>query len=152
MEILDIKHLFGGIYKDKRVLVTGHTGFKGSWLIYWLHRMGAKVFGISLESNTSPNHFTLLDVKLQSIILDITQKQALENTIKKIDPEIIFHLAAQPLVRLSYEQPVDTFMTNIMGTVYVLDVCRNLDALKALVIVTSDKCYENMGWVYGYRA
>lgn len=148
---MEIKNLFGGIYLGKKVVVTGHTGFKGSWLVYWLEQMGAKVYGIALEPPTQPNHISKLDLSLSSTIQDITIKDKLESILAGINPDIVFHLAAQPLVRLSYDQPVDTFLTNIMGTVNVLDACRNIDNLKAIVVVTSDKCYKNREWLWGYR-
>lgn len=151
MESMEITGLFGGIYRGTRVLVTGHTGFKGSWLTYWLHHMGAKVYGISLDPPTQPNHISLLNLPVRSVIMDITAKEAFEQEVRQIDPEIIFHLAAQPLVRLSYEQPYQTYLSNVMGTVNVLDVARQATSLKAIVIVTSDKCYENHEWVWGYR-
>lgn len=151
LENMEINQLFGGVYKGKKVLVTGHTGFKGSWLSYWLHNMGAQVYGIALEAETEPAHFNLLGFSCHSIILDINDKDKLAKKIKEIGPEIIFHLAAQPLVRLSYEKPIETLMTNIMGTAHILDVARNTDNLKAVVIITSDKCYYNKEWVWGYR-
>ena len=151
MESLEMTSLFGGIYQGKKVLVTGHTGFKGSWLIYWLDKLGAEVYGIALDPPTVPNHISVLKPEHTSIILDITRKEELETTIRKMSPEIIFHLAAQPIVRLSYEQPYETYLTNIMGTVNILDAGRHLDSLKAMVIITSDKCYENQEWIWGYR-
>jgi len=151
MESLVEERLFKGIYFGKKVLVTGHTGFKGSWLSFWLNLMGADVYGISLEPNTVPNHINMLDFQHVSYIQDITDKNALGEIMKAIEPEIIFHLAAQPLVRLSYSNPVDTYQTNVMGTVNVLDEARELKNLKAIVIVTSDKCYDNKEWLWGYR-
>jgi CDP-glucose 4,6-dehydratase len=151
MESMEMTTLFGGIYKGKRVLVTGHTGFKGSWLIHWLDKLGAEVYGIGLDPATQPNHISVLKSKYTSLILDITRKDELEETIRRIRPEIIFHLAAQAIVRLSYEQPYETYLTNVMGTVNILEAARNLDSLKALVIITSDKCYENREWIWGYR-
>jgi CDP-glucose 4,6-dehydratase len=144
-------NLFGGIYQGKRVLVTGHTGFKGSWLIFWLNRLGAEVHGIALDPPTTPNHISTLHFKYDSIILDITRKEEFDAALRRVSPEIIFHLAAQPLVRISYERPYETYLTNIMGTVNVLDSARNLDSLKAVIIITSDKCYENREWPWGYR-
>lgn len=144
-------HLFGGIYQGKRVLVTGHTGFKGSWLIYWLSELGAEIYGIALEPPTTPNHISTLTIDYHSIILDITRKDAFEKAVAEIRPEIIFHLAAQPLVRLSYEQPYETYLTNVMGTVHVLEAARHIDSIKAVVIITSDKCYDNREWIWGYR-
>ena len=135
--------LFGQIYKKRKVLITGHTGFKGSWLALWLSRMGAKVSGYALAPSTSPSHFDLIDLDFQSIIGDIRDADNIRNIIAKEQPEIVFHLAAQPLVRKSYREPVETFSTNVMGTVNLLEACRQVQALKAVVVITSDKCYEN---------
>jgi len=151
MEIMEINNLFGGKYKNRRVLVTGHTGFKGSWMSYWLNQMGAKVFGISLEPLTQPNHYDLLKFDINSYIQDINDFQETEKLIKKINPEVIFHLAAQPLVRLSYKETINTFTTNIIGTANILEAARQLSDLKAIVVITSDKCYDNKEWVWGYR-
>lgn len=151
MENMEIEKLFGKIYKNKKVLITGHTGFKGSWLAYWLQLMGADVYGIALEPTSKPNHFELLDLKINSYIQDINDFTGTDRIIQNIKPEIIFHLAAQPLVRLSYKEPLNTLSTNIIGTANILEAARKLDDLKALVIITSDKCYENKEWVWGYR-
>jgi len=142
--------LFNGIYKDKTVLVTGHTGFKGSWLSYWLEQMGAKVVGYSLEVPTTPNHFELLNLKMTSIIGDIRDLEKLKQVFTEYKPDIVFHLAAQPLVRLSYENPIETYETNVMGTLKVFEACREAN-VKAIVNITSDKAYENKEWVWGYR-
>jgi len=151
MENLEINNLFGGIYKGRKVLVTGHTGFKGSWLIYWLHKLSAELFGLSLDSPTSPNHISLLNFPHVSYIQDINDKEKVFEILQKVNPDIIFHLAAQPLVRFSYEEPVITYLTNIMGTVNVLEAARSLSNLKAIIVITSDKCYENKEWIWGYR-
>src|SRR3990172_3589879 len=151
MENLEINKLFGGIYKGKKILVTGHTGFKGSWLIYWLQRMGANVFGLALEPSTNPNHLELLNFSYASYIQDINDIDNVKRILTQVDPEIIFHLAAQPLVRLSYEQPYQTYLTNVMGTVNLLEASRNLKNIKVIIVVTSDKCYENKEWIWGYR-
>ena len=145
--------LFGDIYRNKRVLVTGHTGFKGSWLCMWLKAMGANVLGYSLPPNTEPNHFTLLEQQLaiQSVLDDILNLDTLKQTFADFQPEIVFHLAAQPLVRLSYAQPIETLQTNIMGTAHVFEACRSVDSVQAVINITSDKCYENGEWVWGYR-
>lgn len=143
-------NLFSGIYKNKTVLVTGHTGFKGSWLCLWLTQMGAKVIGYSLESPTNPNHIELLDLDMVSIVGDIRDLDKLNKTFQEYKPGIVFHLAAQPLVRLSYENPIETYETNVMGTLKVLEACRN-NSVKAIVNITSDKAYENKEWIYGYR-
>jgi len=142
--------LFGGIYKGKKVLVTGHTGFKGSWLTRWLELMGAEVSGYSLSPD-SPNHIDLLGMKITDKRADLRDAPALKDFIKKIQPEIVFHLAAQALVRPSYKDPVETFSTNIMGTLNVFEACRETDSVRAIINVTSDKCYENKEWIWGYR-
>jgi CDP-glucose 4,6-dehydratase len=150
MEKLVMQNLFGGIYKGKTVLVTGHTGFKGSWLAYWLEQMGARVIGYSLEAPTIPNHFGLLDLKMTSVIGDIRDQEKLHETFSKYQPEIIFHLAAQPLVRLSYDKPVETYETNVIGTLKVFEASKKAN-VKAIVNITSDKAYENKEWIWGYR-
>lgn len=145
-----MENLFGGIYKEKTVLVTGHTGFKGSWLIYWLHQMGAKVVGYSLEAPTNPNHIELLNLNIISIIGDIRDLNKLNEVFNKYKPDIVFHLAAQPLVKLSYENPIETYETNVIGTLKVFEACRKA-SVKAIVNITSDKAYENKEWIWGYR-
>ncbi|WP_333804546.1 CDP-glucose 4,6-dehydratase [Sulfurospirillum sp.] len=150
MESLVMKHLFGGIYKDKTILVTGHTGFKGSWLVYWLKQMGANVIGYSLEAPTQPNHLALLDLDMISIAGDIRDLEKLEQTFATYKPDIVFHLAAQALVRPSYANPIETYETNVIGTLKVFEVCRK-HQVKAIVNITSDKAYENREWVWGYR-
>lgn len=145
-----MQNLFNRIYKNKTVLVTGHTGFKGSWLSFWLNQMGANVVGYSLKAPTNPSHFELLNSDITSIIGDIRDEKKLEDIFAKYKPEIVFHLAAQPLVRLSYENPIDTYETNVIGTLKILEVCRK-HKVKAIVNVTSDKCYENKEWIWGYR-
>jgi CDP-glucose 4,6-dehydratase len=137
-------NLFSNIYKDKKVLVTGHTGFKGTWLSFWLTKLGAQVIGISDKVITSPAHFELLKIDMQSFMIDIRNKEALNDKIQAINPDIVFHLAAQSLVRYSYLNPVETFQTNVMGTVNILEACRLQPSVKAIVVVTSDKCYENL--------
>jgi CDP-glucose 4,6-dehydratase len=148
---MEMKSLFGGIYKGKRVLVTGHTGFKGSWLAYWLEQLGSDVHGIALDPPTVPNHYEKLGLFMNSRILDITHKDELADAVRQTEPEIVFHLAAQPIVRLSYEMPYETWLTNIMGTVNLLEACRGAESVKAVVVITSDKCYENREWAWGYR-
>ena len=145
--------LFGDIYRNKRVLVTGHTGFKGSWICAWLTSMGADVLGFSLAPNTNPNHFSLLepDLAMQSVLGDIRDLDVLKKTFAEFQPEIVFHLAAQPLVRLSYDQPIETLHTNVIGTANVFEACRHTSSVRAIVNITSDKCYENREWVWGYR-
>lgn len=143
--------MFGNAYKNRKVLVTGHTGFKGSWLVLWLKMLGAKVTGISLPSETSPNHWGLLGLDVDSFHIDIRDEALLRQKIIEVQPDAVFHLAAQPLVRRSYRQPLETWATNVMGTANVLDACRQVEGLAAIVVVTTDKCYENKEWVWGYR-
>jgi len=145
-----MNNLFNGIYKGKTVLVTGHTGFKGSWLCLWLEEMGANVIGYSLDAPTTPNHINLIDLNITSIIGDIRDVVTLNKTFEKYSPDIVFHLAAQPLVRLSYENPIETYETNVMGTLKVFEACRK-NNVKAIVNITSDKAYENKEWIWGYR-
>jgi CDP-glucose 4,6-dehydratase len=146
-----MKTLFGGIYKGTKVLVTGHTGFKGSWLAGWLQMMGADVYGYSLEPPSVPNHISLLNPDIHSTKGDIRHLGNLIYYISEVQPEIVFHLAAQALVRTSYVNPVDTYTTNVIGTLSLLEACRKCDSVKAFVNVTSDKCYENREWIWGYR-
>ena len=146
MEKLEINKLFGGIYKNKKVLVTGHTGFKGSWLSYWLEKMGADVYGLALDPPSTPNHYNLLNINVKSNIQDICDLANVKCILKEINPDIIFHLAAQPLVRLSYKDPVSTYMTNIMGTVNVLEAARELTNLKVMVIFTRKKFFKIKEW------
>lgn len=144
-------NLFGSIYKNKKVLITGHTGFKGSWLALWLIKMGADVIGYSLTPPTKPSHFELLNLDIDSYIADIRNKEKLIEVFKKTKPEIVFHLAAQPLVRLSYKEPIETLETNIIGTANVFEACKLTDSVRAVLNITSDKCYENKEWIWGYR-
>ncbi len=146
--------MFNDIYKNKRVFVTGHTGFKGSWLSLWLNELGADVCGYSLAPNTNPSMFKELDIEnkiSKSIIGDILDYDKLQKSINDFKPDVIFHLAAQPLVRLSYREPILTYKTNVIGTLNVLEAARNCDAVKAFVNVTTDKCYENKEIARGYR-
>lgn len=140
-------------YNDKTVLITGHTGFKGGWLAFWLKNLGAKVVGFSLSPPSVPNFFSALKLEysLDHHYGDITDLTALQNVINQYNPEIVFHLAAQPIVRLSYEDPVGTYESNVMGTVKVLEAIRLNGKVKAVINVTSDKCYENREWYWGYR-
>lgn len=137
----------------KKVFLTGHTGFKGSWLSLWLQDMGAIVKGYALEPNTTPNLFTEAKVgqNMDSEIGDITDLKRITDSMIAFNPEVLIHMAAQPLVRLSYKEPVLTYATNVMGTVNVLEAARKCDNLKAIVSVTTDKCYENKEWAWGYR-
>jgi CDP-glucose 4,6-dehydratase len=140
-------------WHGRRVLLTGHTGFKGSWMSAWLVELGAEVTGVALEPYTDPAMFNLLglDQHLDSHIADIRDAAAVQKVVAAARPEIIIHMAAQALVRESYSTPVDTFATNVMGTAHVLEAARHADGLEAVVVVTSDKCYENREWVWGYR-
>lgn len=140
-------------WKGKKVLITGHTGFKGSWLSLWLKMLGAEVIGYSLQPPTKPNLFHDANVGhgMISVHGDIRDLQALVNTFNQYKPTVVFHLAAQPLVRKSYTNPVDTFETNVLGTVNLFEAIRASDSVHAVVNVTSDKCYENKEWVWGYR-
>ena len=137
----------------KKVFITGHTGFKGSWLSLWLQDMGAIVKGYALEPNTTPNLFTEAKVgqNMDSEIGDITDLTRITDSLIAFNPEVLIHMAAQPLVRLSYKEPVLTYATNVMGTVNVLEAARKCSKLKAIVSVTTDKCYENKEWAWGYR-
>ena len=140
-------------WKDKKVFLTGHTGFKGSWLSLWLQNMGALVKGFSLDVNTSPSLFKQANVaeQMESEIGDIRNLEQLTKSMVSFSPDILIHMAAQPLVRLSYQEPVDTYTTNVIGTVNVLEAARKCSNLKAIVSVTTDKCYENKEWEWGYR-
>ena len=143
--------MFGGIYQNTPVMVTGHTGFKGSWLVFWLQRLGAKVYGYALPSPTDPAHWDLLKLDIPTKQADIRDGETLTQAVNEFKPEIVFHLAAQPLVRRSYEYPVETYSTNVMGTLNLLEACRQSSSVRAIVNVTSDKCYDNREWVWGYR-
>lgn len=138
------------IYEGKKVFITGHTGFKGSWLTYWLRNLGAEVVGYSLAPETSPNHFELLNLDIESHFNNICDLDKLKNVMKESNPDIIFHLAAQPLVRYSYNHPLETFQTNIIGTANVLESARECKSVKAVVVITTDKCYENLEQKKGY--
>lgn len=141
-------------WKDKKVFLTGHTGFKGSWLSLWLTSLGAKVTGYALAPNTTPNLFDVLAIDsliVKSQIADVRDLVVLQKTMSEAKPDIVIHMAAQPLVRHSYLHPVETYATNVMGTVHVLEAARSVDAVRATVIVTTDKCYENKEWLWGYR-
>ena len=152
MEII-IGKVDTNFWKGKKVFVTGHTGFKGSWLCLWLQKMGALVKGYSLNVNTKPALFIKANVgdDMQSEIGDIRNLEQLTESMVGFGPDILIHMAAQPLVRLSYQEPVDTYTTNVIGTVNVLEAARKCPNLKAIVSVTTDKCYENKEWEWGYR-
>jgi CDP-glucose 4,6-dehydratase len=140
-------------WNSKKVFLTGHTGFKGSWVSIWLQSMGAIVKGYSLEPNTNPNLFTeaKVDENMESEFGDIRDLKQISKSMLDFNPDVLIHMAAQPLVRLSYQEPVDTYTTNVIGTVNVLEAARNCPNLKAIVSVTTDKCYENNEWDWGYR-
>ena len=152
IKIAELFIMFNEFYKNKKILVTGHTGFKGSWLALWLHSMGAKVCGYALKPNTNPSLFNIINLseKIQSVTGNILDKNALEKTFSDFNPEIVFHLAAQPLVRLSYFEPLMTYETNVIGTLNVLEAARKTSSLKAFVNITTDKCYENKEVKKGY--
>ena len=137
--------MFGGVYEGRRVFVTGHTGFKGAWLASWLADLGAELTGYALDPPTAPSLFDALDLseRLRHVVADVRDKDRLARELAAARPSVVFHLAAQPLVRLGYAEPHVTFETNVMGTVNVLEAARACDSVKAVVIVTSDKCYRN---------
>src|SRR5690606_36145322 len=140
-------------WKGKTVLVTGHTGFKGSWLSWWLLRLGANVHGVALPPPTTPSLFSVL--KLQEVLAshtlqDMRDAAAVQQTVKRVAPEIVFHLAAQPLVRYSYKNPLETYAVNVMGTAHLFEAIRHTEATRVIVNVTSDKCYENREWSWPY--
>ncbi len=142
-----ISHKF---WKDKRVFLTGHTGFKGGWLALWLQKMGPSVYGYALYPQTEPSLFRVANVASgmsSSVIADIRDANALQNAIKNAKPEIVFHLAAQPLVQYSYKNPAETYEVNVMGSVNLLEVIRSTTGIKVVINITTDKCYENKEWV-----
>jgi CDP-glucose 4,6-dehydratase len=143
---------FGTAYRGRRVLVTGHTGFKGSWLCLWLHTLGSEVSGFALEDPPSePSHWGLLKLSINDHRLDVRDEAAVRRVFAAERPEVVFHLAAQPLVRRSYREPVSTWATNVMGTAHVLEAARHTPDVRAVVVVTTDKCYENREWPWAYR-
>jgi CDP-glucose 4,6-dehydratase len=150
MEKID---LFNNIFENRKVLITGHTGFKGSWLCLLLNQLEADVYGYALEPPTTPSLFN--EAKIEELVTsftgDVRDLEYLTKVMQQVQPEIVIHMAAQPLVRDSYKIPVETYATNVMGTVHVLEACRNTPSVKAIVNVTTDKCYENREWHWGYR-
>lgn len=146
--------MFNNVYKDKVVLVTGHTGFKGSWLVTWLHLLGAKVVGVALDPPSEPSHFTkgeMVRLLNEDVRIDIRNYKELNDYICKIEPDYIFHLAAQAIVKESYKNPLQTIETNALGTSNLINSIRNLKNEVRVIIITSDKCYQNNEWVWGYR-
>jgi len=153
-EVVAVSHAFHGTFAGRRVLVTGHTGFKGAWLALWLAEMGAEVSGFALEPPTEPSIFVdarVADKLSAHRIGDVRDAAALAAFVSEVRPEVVLHLAAQPLVRDSYDDPVGTYATNVMGTVNLLEAVRACDSVRAVVSVTSDKCYENREWEFAYR-
>ncbi len=150
---LAVKKTDPDFWHGKRVLLTGHTGFKGSWLSLWLQSMGATLRGIALAPSTTPALFDVARVAegMEHQIVDICDFAAVKSQIDEFHPEIVIHMAAQPLVRCSYQEPIETYATNVMGTVHVLEAARHASSLKAMINVTTDKCYENREWIWGYR-
>jgi CDP-glucose 4,6-dehydratase len=144
---------FNNIYKNKKVLITGNTGFKGSWLSTWLKMMGAEVYGYSVDIPTQPSMFEILDMenKISHHFGNICERRELEDYVQKVKPDFIFHLAAQAIVSISYEKPYDTIMSNVMGTASVLEAIRNIKWKCTCILITSDKAYDNVEWIWGYR-
>ncbi len=144
-------------WRGKKVFITGHTGFKGSWLCLWLHSLGADVTGFSLSPPTDPSLFDLCNIQedTKTIIGDIRNREAFSSALLNAKPEIVFHMAAQPIVRASYQNPIYTYETNVMGTIYLFEAIKlavdKKNPIKAVINITSDKCYENKEWVWGYR-
>lgn len=135
--------LFDDIFRGKKILVTGHTGFKGSWLCLWLQQLGAQVTGTALPPSTNPAHWDLLQLALDSHLTDINHAENIKKVVQQAQPELVIHLAAQPLVRASYNDPLATWQTNVQGTANVLEACRNQSSVKAILVITTDKVYEN---------
>jgi CDP-glucose 4,6-dehydratase len=142
---------YGNVFRGRKVLLTGHTGFKGSWLALWLQQLGAEVVGVSLPPANEPSHWHLLGLNIEEYFHDIREYVGLENIVVRVKPDIVFHLAAQALVRRSYFDPLTTWSTNVQGTANLLEACRHEKTVQAIVAVTTDKCYENKEWLWGYR-
>lgn len=150
---MEMTNIFNDFYKGKKILVTGHTGFKGSWLSIWLEMMGADVIGYALDPYSEKDNFVLSGIsdKIIDIRGDIRDRAKLNNVFNEHKPEIVFHLAAQPLVRLSYDIPIETYEINLMGTLNILEAIKKTDSVKTGVMITTDKCYENKEQIWGYR-
>lgn len=144
---------FKTAFQNKKVVITGHTGFKGSWLTAWLQKLDANVIGLALDPQTNPSHFIAAELGhgISDVRIDIRDKVAIEDAIISSHPDFVFHLAAQAIVRRSYDDPMETWQTNVFGTLHVLEALRKLENPCAAVIITSDKCYDNVEWVWGYR-
>ena len=140
-------------FRNKTVLITGHTGFKGAWLTAWLKQLGAEVVGIALDPLSDPSHFVVAKLSdgIIDLRIDVRDRVSLENAIVSAQPDFVFHLAAQAIVRRSYDDPIETWQTNVLGTLHVLEALRKLDKPCVAVLITSDKCYDNVEWVWGYR-
>jgi len=145
--------IFNSFFKNKKVLITGHTGFKGAWLALWLHKLGANVSGIALSPDSNPSLFDLLNLEkeINHHICDIRDQLLVQDIFDEIDPDIVFHMAAQPLVLRSYKEPKYTYEVNVMGTLNLLECLRKSLSKKIFINITTDKCYENKEWIYGYR-
>ena len=145
--------MFENVYKGRRILVTGHTGFKGSWLSQWLLGLGAEVAGYSLYIPSNPSHFIILNLekRIKHFVGNIADRDNLKKIFDSFQPEMVFHLAAQAIVRTSYDNPAETFESNTLGTMNVLECIRNQESVRAAVIITSDKCYQNNEWERGYK-
>ena len=150
MEVVDMNASF---WRGRKVFLTGHTGFKGGWLSLWLQSLGAELTGFSLEPATNPSLFKVANVEhgMTSLIGDIRDGESVLRAMKHARPDVVIHMAAQPLVRYSYDHPVETYSTNVMGTVHLLEAVRAVDTVRSVLVVTSDKCYENKEWLWGYR-
>jgi CDP-glucose 4,6-dehydratase len=153
LESVGLRKVDPAFWKDKKVFLTGHSGFKGSWLTIWLLEMGVRVYGYSLSPSTNPSLFEIANIQklIHGEFNDICNAESLQKSMKDFDPEIVIHMAAQPLVRQSYDNPLKTYETNVIGTLNVLESARNCKKVKSIVIVTTDKCYQNNEWDWGYR-